>query len=402
MTAGRATILLLAVLACAAPAGAQSRAELARQQRAEKAQKLQPYQPNKAERILFMVEDTMLVQRVFNPPNGAFLRVGGLPQGSGLPLGPGYRISNDKASVMGYGVLAPFSKYWDVGTEVSFNHLLNHRAFVAAGARHMSLPQEDFFGIGIDSSEATKTSYALEQSVFQVRGGNSLMDRFRVLGRLQYETPRQAPGEDSRIPSIEQVFTPAEAPGLFDNTDFLRAGVTLTADLTDRPVGIISGGLYAFGLERFSDQDLGRYSFNQWTVDLRQFIPVVPGARTLAVRLFATGVSADEGGEVPYYYLPTLGGAYMVRGLANYRFRDRNVAFTNVEYRYELNAFMSGVVFVDAGTVAPTFNALSMRNLIWDYGFGVRLGFMGAATIRTELSFGAEGPRIVFKFSDIF
>jgi hypothetical protein len=91
-----------------------------------------------------------------------------------------------------------------------------------------------------------------------------------------------------------------------------------------------------------------------------------------------------------------------VRGLANYRFRDRHVAFTNIEYRYELNAFMSGVAFVDAGTVAPTMRGLALNNLQWDYGFGVRFGFMGATTMRTELSFGAEGPRIVFKFSDVF
>ena len=402
MTVRCCLVFVLALAWPVAPAHAQSRAEIARQQRAEKAQKLHPHQPNAAERILFMVEDTRLVERIFNPPNGPFLRVGGLPQGAGFPLGPGYRISNDTAALMGYGVLAPFSKYWDVGTELSFNHLLNHRAFLVAGARRMNLPQEDFFGIGITSSESAKTSYALKQSVFHVRGGNSLTDRFRILGRLQFETPDQAPGEDSRIPSIEEVFTPAEAPGLFDNANFLRAGFTATADLSDRPVGLLNGGVYSFGFERFWDQSRDTYSFNQWTVELRQFVPIIAGARTFVVRLYGTGVYADDGHEVPYYYLPSLGGAYTVRGLANYRFRDRNVVFTNLEYRYELNAFMTGVVFTDVGTVAPAFRALNTKDLQWDYGFGVRFGFMGAATLRTELSFGAEGPRIVFKFNDIF
>lgn len=344
----------------------------------------------------------MLVQRIFNPPNGLFLRVGGLPQGSGLPLGPGYRLSNDKASIFGYGVLAPVSGYWDVGTELSFNHLFNHHAFIAAGARRMDLPQEDFFGIGIDSNKDLKTSYALKQSVFNVRGGNNPGDLFQLVGRVSYETPRQRSGEDDRIPSIEDVYSPAQAPGLFQDTDFLRAGVLFTVDASDFPFGPRSGGLYMFGFEKFSDRNLDRFSFSQWTVDLRQFVPIVQGSRSIAVRLMATGVSPDAGNEVPYYYLPTLGGAYMVRGLANYRFRDRNVAFTNIEFRYELNAFMTGVAFVDAGTVAPTFRALSRNDVVWDYGFGLRLGFMGTTTVRTELSFGAEGPRIVFKFSDVF
>lgn len=402
MRAGRCAILFLVILASPLAATAQTRAEIAEQARAEKSKSLHPYKPGKIERGLFLIEDRMLVQRIFNPPNGLFLRVGGLPQGSGLPLGPGYRLSNDKASIFGYGVLAPVSGYWDVGTELSFNHLFNHHAFIAAGARRMDLPQEDFFGIGIDSNKDLKTSYALKQSVFNVRGGNNPGDLFQLVGRVSYETPRQRSGEDDRIPSIEDVYSPAQAPGLFQDTDFLRAGVLFTVDASDFPFGPRSGGLYMFGFEKFSDRNLDRFSFSQWTVDLRQFVPIVQGSRSIAVRLMATGVSPDAGNEVPYYYLPTLGGAYMVRGLANYRFRDRNVAFTNIEFRYELNAFMTGVAFVDAGTVAPTFRALSRNDVVWDYGFGLRLGFMGTTTVRTELSFGAEGPRIVFKFSDVF
>lgn len=402
MNAPRWTILTLALLVSPAAVAAQTRAEIAQQARADKAKSLHPYKPDKVEAALFMVEDKRLVERIFNPPNGLFLRVGGLPQGSGLPLGPGYRFSNDKVSAFGYGVLAPLSGYWDVGTEVWFNHLFNHHAFVAAGARRQDLPQEDFFGIGIDSDQDLKTSYALKQSIFHVRGGNNPGDLFQLVGRMSYETPRQRPGEDSRIPSIEDVYTPAQAPGLFEDTDFLRTGALFTIDASDFPLGPRSGGLYMFSFEKFSDRKLDRFSFSQWTVDLRQFVPIIEGSRSIAMRLMATGVSPDNGNEVPYYYLPTLGGAYMVRGLANYRFRDRNVVFTNVEYRYELNAFMSGVAFFDAGTVAPSFKALNLDNVQWDYGFGVRIGFMGAITVRTELSFGAEGPRIVFKFSDVF
>jgi len=402
MNSGRCAVLILAVLLSPLAAAAQTRAEIAQQERAQKAKALHPYKPDKVERVLFVVEDKYIVQRIFNPPNGLFLRVGGLPQGSGLPLGPGYRFSNDKVNVFGYGVLAPVSGYWDVGTEVWFNHLFNHNAFIAAGARRQDLPQEDFFGIGIDSTEVQQTNFALKQSIFHVRGGNTPGDLFQLVGRVSYETPRQRTGEDDGSPSIEQVFTPAQAPGLFEDTDFLRTGAAFTIDLSDFPLGPRVGGLYTFTYEKFSDRKLDRFSFSQWAVDLRQFVPIVDGARGIAVRLVATGATPDTGNEVPYYYMPTLGGAYMVRELANYRFRDRHVAFTNIEYRYELNAFMTGVAFYDAGTVAPTMKALSLRNLQWDYGFGVRFGFMGATTMRTELAFGREGMRFVFKFSDVF
>ena len=122
----------------------------------------------------------------------------------GMPLGPGYRFSNDKVSVFGYGVLAPVSGYWDVGTELWFNHLFNHNVFVAAGARRQDLPQEDFFGIGIDSTEGQQTNFALKQSIFHVRGGNTPGDMFQLVGRASYETPRQRTGEDDGSPSIEE------------------------------------------------------------------------------------------------------------------------------------------------------------------------------------------------------
>jgi outer membrane protein assembly factor BamA len=131
-------------------------------------------------------------------------------------------------------------------------------------------------------------------------------------------------------------------------------------------------------------------------------VPIVTGARTIVLRAFATGVTPDAGHEVPFYYQPTLGGAYSLRMLPEYRLRDRHVLLLQAEYRFELNAFMTGAVFYDAGKVAHRRQDLGFRGLRHDAGFGLRLGFMSNVSLRTEVAFGSDGPRLIFKFNDVF
>ena len=229
-----------------------------------------------------------LVERLFNPPNGLFLRVGGLPQGAGLPLGPGYRLSNDKASVFGYGVLAPLSGYWDVGTELSFNHLFNHHAFIVAGARHMDLPQEDFFGIGIDSTEATEDVLRAETVGVHVRGGNTPGDLFQLVGA---SPTRRHGSARARIRAFRLLRTGVHAgagarivPGHRFSPDRRCAHRRCIGF----PARSTVGGLYTFAFEKFSDRKLNRFSFSQWSVDLRQFVPIVRGFPQHRRAVFAT------------------------------------------------------------------------------------------------------------------
>ena len=47
------------------------------------------------------------------------------------------------------------------------------------------------------------------------------------------------------------------------------------------------------------------------------------------------------------FYSPTIGGSHSVRSLSDYRFRDDNIMFFNVEYRWEAFGGLDMALFTD-------------------------------------------------------
>jgi hypothetical protein len=394
---------LLAAIALPVGAAAQeTRAGQLENERRAKAKQLQPYRPGKIEAALYRIEDRFLIERVFNPPRGLFLRWGGFPEGGGIAVGPGLRYSNHAVNFTTTGAMS-LRQYWDVDSRLSFTNLLGARALASVGVRHRDYPQEDFFGLGPNTPASLRTNYALRQTAFDVTGAVTPADWLGLGASVEHLSPEIEPGEDPRLPSTDALFSDASAPGLAAQPTFVRLGARATVDFTDRPIGPRAGGRYSVGYDRYVDRDLARYTFGRWDVDLRQYVPLVGTVRSLAFRAYAAGSTPDAGHEVPFYLQPTVGGGYSLRGLRPYRFRDRHVMFFQAEYRWDVNPFITGVVFYDAGKVARDWRDLNFDDLEDDYGVGLRLGFLGAVAMRAELALGgADGTRFVLKFNDAF
>ena len=401
LTRFAASLVFLSVVV--APASAQqTRTEQIQQGRTEKADHLHPYQPSKIETFLFEVEDHLWVERLFNPPRGVFARVGDLPEGAGFAGGPAYRYSNHTVS---FTVSTAIStrRYWELDGTLAFPLLASGRAFVEISGRRRDFPEEDFFGLGPESRRSTRTNYAFRETSIDASGGVSPTAWLSVAGAVEYMTPQLARGRDRRFPSIERLFSDSTAPGLQLQPDFMRVGARATVDYTDRPLGPRSGGRYIVSYDTYSDRDFDRYSFGRWNVDMQQYVPIVRDARTIALRAHVASLTPNEGHEVPFYLQPTLGGAYSLRGLRPYRLRDRNLLLLQAEYRWEVNAFLTGAIFYDAGKVAFRRRDLNLNDLTHDYGIGLRFGWTSGVAMRTEVAFGSgEGTRFVFRFDDVF
>ena len=393
-------VLLCAVLPGTALAQ-QTRAEVARQAREKKAATLHPYEPNAAEKWLFKIEDRYLMARIFNPREGLFVRFGGMPEGAGLAAGPAYRFSS-RPVIVTATTAASMRGYWEFDVNARVQHIASKTGYVAIGLKQQHLPQEDFFGLGFESSEDAQTSFELDQTIAYLTGGASPTRWFTFSSYAERRDPSIGRGTDTRVPSIQDLFTDADAPGLSAQPDFLRVGSRFIVDYTDRLLGPPAGGRYSVTWDRYDDLDFDRYSFDQWTIDLRQYVPLVYGARTLLFRALATGVKPRTGEDMPFYYMPTLGGPYSLRGLPSFRYRDRNLILFQTEYRFELNAFMTGAVFYDAGRVSASRGDLFRGDYRHDVGFGLRFGYASAVSLRTEIAYGGEGMKLIFKFSDVF
>jgi Omp85 superfamily domain len=405
-----ARVLLLIVAATvdtASIAAAQTtRAEADRAKREAKASQLIPERRSKIEALLFKIDDDLLLQRIFNPPRGIHARVGGIAEGAGFGGGPGYQFigvpfdfrASAAASLKGYFIAQGSLRF--PGTQSEDFYTWANGPYVEVYARRRDFPQEDFYGIGPDSSEDARSNFALRDTFIRVTP--AVRRGYLTAGaNLGYLDPSVGSGTDTRMPSTDEIFGPEEVPGLNAQPAYGVIEPFVEFATFDRAINDRAGGRYRLSFTRYEDRDLDQFSFSRWDVDLRQFIPFVHDTHALALRAWASSSDPSEGDTVPFYLQPTLGGAYSLRGFRALRFRDRSALLLQAEYRWRINEFVEGALFYDTGAVGPELGDIG--KLERDYGFGLRAGPRGAAGFRLDVAFGGrEGTRFLVRFDDVF
>ena len=394
--------ITIGLIASTTPALAQqTREEALRQQRAEKATSLTPYKPSGLESAITRAEDKAiaLIGR-----EGFYPRLGSLTTGSGFAFGPGFR----NRPVFGYrGTLdlwtaASVKKYWAVEARASFPDLANGHLFGDAWASRRGYPQEDFFGIGPEARRADQVNFALRTTSVGARGGVRPVKPIRLGGGLEHVQPGLSAGRDTRVPSIEAVFSDASAPGLARQPSYLHTSGFFEVDYR-QPLNARKGGWYRIEYSRYNDRDFDSYSFDRLDIDLRQYVSFLAERRVLAGRAYASTSDAKSGQKVPFYLMPYLGGNDTLRGFREYRFRGPHALLLQAEYRYEIWAGLEGALFYDAGKVARQRSDLDLTNLEKDYGFGFRFNTDNGVVVRVDAGFGSsDGKHLYITFGGVF
>jgi outer membrane protein assembly factor BamA len=400
----------LTVVACALMGAAQvsaqdTRLEILARQRAEKAAQLETYQPNKVERGLLWVEENDPL-RMIAPYNGFYVQYGytGKPIGSGIAFGGGWRhdlfdrnarvVLEAGHSLRGYRMArADFSLPW----------LLDERLELGIEGAYRHNPQEDFYGHGFATTRADRVSFRIRAPEVQARAMLKPRDWLNAGVRIGRMNVSVGPGTDSRFPSIEERFDAAAAPGLAAETDYTYTDVFATLDTRDQPGNAREGAYIGALWRRYDDLDLGRFDFHSVEVEAQHFLPIYDKKRVLAARFNLVATTAGDGHEVPFYFRPTIGGSTSLRSAADFRFRDRNAAVVNFEYRWEAFSGLDMALFSDFGTVAPRLSGLEFARVRGAYGIGLRFNTYRAVFLRLDVAAGgSEGIRTFLKFSKAF
>jgi len=396
---------LLIVLAIASPALAQdTRAAQLERQRAEKATRLEPYKPTKLEGLL-MQEGRL--RRLLFPHNGFFVEYGYSykPVGAGVGFGGGWRhdLFGRQARVVLEAGGTPFRLYQMARADFSLPRLAGERLELGVEGVYRKHPQEDFFGLGLDTTEDMRVTYLFK--------GNEVQGRaiYRPLAQMQLGTrfgtlhTSVGPGTDDRFPSIEALFDDDAAPGLLVQPDYLYGEAFAEFDNRDEPGNARAGGYYTMVWRKYNDSDLDRYSFRRFDAQARHFFPIFDKKRVFAVQAELVSTTADDGHDVPFFMQPTLGGGHSLRSVNDYRFRDKSLFGFNVEYRWEAFAALDMALFTDFGTVAPRVSDLDFGEMKHAYGIGFRFNTAKSVLYRIDIGTGAgEGTHFFFKFSNVF
>jgi hypothetical protein len=398
-------LFLVIVSSQVAVSGQATRAEIIEKQRADKAAALAPYKPGKIEKLLLNAEDGKL-KRLIAPHNGFFVGWGYTyrPTGAGFALGGGFRhdLFDRRARVV-FEAGQSFRNYNMVRGDFSLTRLAHGKLEVGVEGIYRHQPQDDYFGPGPDSSNADRVSYLYKDNEFNGRAIVTLRRWFNFGTRVGRVVPDIRSGTDDVIPSIEQLFDDAQAPGLNEQPTFLYGEGFAEIDYRDEPGHTRAGGHYLVTLRKYSDRDLDQYGFRSVDVTLRQFLPIFDKKRVFAFQLAVSGADANDGSRVPFYYQPTLGGGQSLRSERDYRFRDTHMLLMNAEYRWEAFSALDMALFTDWGKVAPKFSDLNFSNLEHAYGIGFRVVAAQNVIFRLDIATGgSEGIRYMFKYSKVF
>ena len=390
-----AALALVLIGADVGPASAQDdRSSLIAAEQAEKAKTLQPYVPNTVEQTL-----VQLKQEFLEEPSGLYPYFGSVYSGGGFTLGAGYRtFYGDRSHVDVKGMYSLKSyKLAEVSTD-SWGHAGGRLDLHARGGWR-DATQVAFHGIGTASPE-DRTDFRLKQAYF----GGDVVGRpggYSVFAAgMSYEDFTLQEGTGS-VPSIEDVFTPATAPGLGANPTYLHTLVSGGIDWRPSAGYARRGGFYGVGYHNYADRD-DTYSFDRLDAEIIQHIPILRENWVISLHgLLQT--TLDDEDVVPYFLMPSLGSGSTLRGYSSWRFRDRHSLLMSAEWRWIPSRLgIDMAIFYDTGKVTPRFDDISFAGLKSDVGVGLRFHSPVSTPLRIELAKGSEGLRLVFAGSAAF
>ena len=309
-------LLIIAVLGWHGQASAQQTREAERAAaQAEKAKALHPYTPGALERYAAAIEKAMA-----DPPP-IYTFIGGVYPGGALALGPGARYRT------GNGLLADVHGAWSiknyklVDASIKLPPLADRRLLLEGHANWLDAPKVTFFGLGRDSQEIDETTFLYRTATAGGSGRVRLLPFVTVGGGMDLLDVTTAGGRSET--SIEQRFSP---PGLDADPTYAWGHAFAEMDWRSSPGYTRRGGLYRVDWSSYRQRDDGPYSFSRVDGEVDHFIPLQRESWVIALRALASVTSTDDGDEVPYFLMPSLGGGRELRGYASWRFRDRNRA----------------------------------------------------------------------------
>jgi len=388
-----------------------STAEELKALREAKKAEVTPPEKDSVEKGLNWLDDGSWLPKIRAGWHGFTPTLGGFPSGSGQAFGVLWKkvgLGTDfpdrttpnridinaqaAASLLGYWVAAAdFNVLRIADTPLNFQ-------FHGGWQRNS---QEDFYGFGMDSKLENRTNYLLEGGTV----GGALWwngpDWLYVGGVVGGYDINVGPGTDKLYPPTDEVFPPEEVPGLDVQGMFIKYGAFAGVDWRN-PGNPWRGGFYLASYEFWDDVDIDNYDFGKLDVDLQQYIPFVMGKRVIALRARSVLTFTDEDNQVPFYQQPVLGGQQELRGFNYARFTDRNSLLLTAEYRAEVWMAMDMALFFDAGKVFHEHSQLNFRDLVTDYGFGIRMKTAQSTFLRADFAFGGEGFHFYVVFDDVF
>src|SRR6185503_19872456 len=353
-------------------------------------------QPPIVTKVRNYIQKNPIVQRLTG--DGFYPRIGGLSQGSGFAGGGGYRRHLGWAYVDLSGAVS--TKAYR-GIDATLGWIDTKRLDVSTKLTFRNNTQDDFYGLGIDSTDATRVDYGIRSTDLSTRAAVHVTPWLLLGADVGYLVPSVRHGRDANRRTIESIFTDADAPGLARQPHFVHDSVFAETDSRDEHGFPRHGGFYRAAYALWNDLTFEEFNLRRFDAVGSHFFSVAPND-VVALRLALSYANNAPGDRVPFYMLPYVGGGDTIRSFREFRFRDENAGVFNAEFRHKVHAMAHVAGFVDFGKVAHDWQDINPHHVKHAYGIGLRGGTDDKTYVRLDVARGDDGTRVFLKFTPAF
>jgi hypothetical protein len=339
------------------------------------------------------------------PSDGFYPEFGQMITGAGwLSAGPGYRLHlfNRQAIVEASAAIS-LRAYKIAQARIEFPHLANDRIVVGSKALWHDYTQVRYYGVGPDVTEDEVSDYRVKALAAVAYGEYKLTDAVSFhaavgsLSRPEFSSST-GPG-DREYPDTLTVHRGDPAVGLEPQPQWMHTDFALVYDTRNHVDYPSNGAVYRLAWTDYRDLGgPGTFDFGRVQAEAAQFVPMAGGRSVLALRIWGVASDTADRHDVPFYFLPSIGGGSTLRAYREYRFHDRHFVVVNVESRWALFDHVDVAGFFDAGNVAGSIDDLNFDKK--SFGAGLRVHTRSATLGRVDVAYGDEGWRLVLKTSD--
>lgn len=321
--------------------------------------------------------------------NGIYVDRGNMIPGAGwLSAGPGYKqwFGKDTFFIDASAAIS-VNNYRMAQARAELPKFLKSRLALGAQARWQDFGKVDYFDVGPDTSVDNLSIYGIESTQLTAYATLRPFRWLDIGGEIGWMNPVTNYIEGPFLARLlsSKTFVPMEVSATIDTRDF-----------PGHPTrGIVLRGAGA----RYDDRTSGAQSFDKVEAEAAGFVPIGGGRMVLALHGWYVGTEARaDGGTVPFYLQPSLGGLSSVRGYTDYRFHDDHMVLAQAEMRLALMTHLDFAVFADAGNVAGRRRDLDLSKQ--SVGAGLRLHTRRETFAMLDAAKGDEGWRFLFRLKD--
>lgn len=319
---------------------------------------------------------------------------GGIKQGSGAAAGPAVSHEFESGAYAQLKAVYSIRSFKLLQARYDSRPLSARRIVASTRVRWQDAPELSLYRLGPDSPDL-RAEFSERRSEWSGVIKAPLAAKTMLLGGMGIERYATSggwidAGEDEAPSEVPQT------PGLGTRPWFVHSFVELVQDSRLSPDFSRSGRLLDAAFHSYHDAHDGTQSFQRVSLAAYQLIPTSGQRGALGVGARAWLSATGDGHEVPFFLMPTLGGGDYLRGYSSYRFRDRNAALLQAEYRWAVHKMVDVAGLYEAGTVSARTGGLSLTNMAQSVAAGIRVHTRTSGLLRVDLAHGRDGFKVAF------